>query len=118
MNPIRRAGAGYLVKPSHARNRRTGITSEPNKIACFEMFHVSMLNVSLLTWLSKRMPTLLSVPQLASRIAQSKQHVWRLCREGQIPHTRINGKTIRFDSDEIDAWITSGRQPLKNKEAQ
>ncbi len=62
------------------------------------------------------MATLLSVPQLASRLAMTRHHVWRLCREGQIPHTRINGRTIRFDADEIDAWIASGKQPLKSKE--
>jgi excisionase family DNA binding protein len=63
------------------------------------------------------MATLLSVPQLASRLAMSRHHVWRLCREGNIPHTRINGRTIRFDADEIDAWIARGKQPLKKQEA-
>jgi excisionase family DNA binding protein len=63
------------------------------------------------------MATLLSVPQLASRLAMSRHHVWRLCREGEIPHTRINGRTIRFDADEIDAWIARGKQPLKKQEA-
>jgi excisionase family DNA binding protein len=63
------------------------------------------------------MATLLSVPQLASRLAMTRNHVWRLCREGHIPHTRINGRTIRFDADEIDAWIASGKQPLKKQEA-
>lgn len=63
------------------------------------------------------MATLLSVAQLASRLAMSRHHVWRLCREGNIPHTRINGRTIRFDADEIDAWIARGKQPLKKQEA-
>ena len=62
------------------------------------------------------MQELLTVTQLALRVGQSKQHVWRLCREGQIPHTRINGRTIRFDADEINKWIASGKQPLKSKE--
>jgi len=74
-----------------------------------------MLNVAWLTGVGKRMATLLSVPQLASRLAMSRHHVWRLCREGKIQHTRINGRTIRFDADEIDAWIASGNQPLKKQ---
>jgi excisionase family DNA binding protein len=75
-----------------------------------------MLNVAWLTTVGKRMATLLSVPQLASRLAMSRHHVWRLCREGDLPHTRINGRTIRFDAEEIDAWIARGKQPLKKQE--
>lgn len=62
------------------------------------------------------MATLLTVSQLASRLAMTKHHVWRLCREGKVPHTRINGQSIRFDEGEIEAWIASGRQPLKKRE--
>ena len=75
-----------------------------------------MLNVAKLTSAVKRMKSLLSVKELASRLGMSTDHVWRLCREGDVPHTRINGRTIRFDAAEIDEWIASGKQPLKSKE--
>jgi excisionase family DNA binding protein len=75
-----------------------------------------MLNVSILTFAVKRMNSMLSVKELASRLCMTSDHVWRLCREGDVPHTRINGRTIRFDADEINQWIASGKQPLKSKE--
>lgn len=61
----------------------------------------------------KRMGLLTSADQLASRLGMTRDHIYRLCREGKLPHTRINARTIRFDLDEIDAWIAKGKQPVK-----
>jgi excisionase family DNA binding protein len=63
------------------------------------------------------MGKLISVEHVADRIDMTRDHIWRLCREGNIPHTRINKRTIRFDLTEIEAWIASGRQPIKKQEA-
>ena len=46
----------------------------------------------------------------------TRDHIYRLCREGKLPHTRINARTIRFDLDEIEAWIAKGKQPIKKQE--
>jgi len=50
---------------------------------------------------------------LAHQLGMTRDHIYRLCRQGKLPHTRINGRTIRFDLAEIEAWIASGRQPIK-----
>jgi len=63
------------------------------------------------------MGKLISVEHVAERLDMTRDHIWRLCREGSIPHTRINKRTIRFDLAEIEAWIASGRQPIKKQEA-
>lgn len=59
------------------------------------------------------MGLLTSADQLASRLGMTRDHIYRLCREGKLPHTRINARTIRFDLDEIEAWIAKGKQPVK-----
>lgn len=69
--------------------------------------------MSILTSAVKRMGQLTSADKLASRLGMTRDHIYRLCREGKLPHTRINARTIRFDLDEIDAWIAKGRQPVK-----
>jgi excisionase family DNA binding protein len=43
----------------------------------------------------------------------TRDHIYRLCREGKLPHTRINTRTIRFDINEIEAWIAKGKQSVK-----
>lgn len=69
-----------------------------------------------LTTYVKRMGELTSADKLASRLRMTRDHIYRLCREGKLPHTRINSRTIRFDLDEIEAWIASGKQPIKKRE--
>ena len=56
---------------------------------------------------------LITADQVAHTLGYSRDHVWRLCKTGKLPHLRINTRTIRFDADEIQAWIASGQQPLK-----
>ena len=55
------------------------------------------------------------VDQLAHQLCMTRDHIYRLCRWGKLPHTRINGWTIRFDAQEIDDWINEGRRPAKTK---
>jgi excisionase family DNA binding protein len=62
------------------------------------------------------MQELISADKLASRLQWTRDHIYRLCREGKLPHTRINARTTRFGLDEIEAWIASGRQPIKKRE--
>jgi excisionase family DNA binding protein len=63
------------------------------------------------------MQELLSVDQLAAQIGLSRAHVWRLCREGKIPHVRISNHSIRFDKREVDAWLGAGKRPATGEGA-
>ena len=74
------------------------------------------MRVFILTSCVKRMGKLTSAEELAFRLRMTRDHIYRLCREGTLPHTRINARTIRFDLDEIEAWIAKGKQPIKKQE--
>jgi excisionase family DNA binding protein len=63
------------------------------------------------------MHALTTADTLAHQLGMTRDHIYRLCREGKLPHTRINGHSIRFDPAEVEAWIASGRQPIKKQEA-
>lgn len=53
------------------------------------------------------MGALLTVDQLAERLNVSKQRVYNLSFRGLIPKKKI-GQLVRFDSEEIDAWLAEG----------
>ncbi len=74
------------------------------------------MRVFYLTSSVKRMGKLTSAEELAFRLRMTRDHIYRLCREGKLPHTRINARTIRFDLDEIEAWIAKGKQPMRKQE--
>lgn len=50
---------------------------------------------------------LLTAGQLADRWQVSKEHVYRLAREEQLPVVRI-GRYMRFQAGAIEAWETGG----------
>ena len=50
------------------------------------------------------MSNLLKPEQLAEKINYSVHSVRRLAAQDKIPHRRF-GRTLRFDADEIQAWL-------------
>lgn len=57
---------------------------------------------------------LISTKQLAKKLGVAEITVWRW-REQGMPFKRIGptGRTIRFDMDEVDAWVVSQGQENK-----
>lgn len=49
---------------------------------------------------------LVTVTELSGIIKFSEQHIYKLVQQGKIPHKRV-AKSIRFDLDEIYAWMES-----------
>ncbi len=47
---------------------------------------------------------------VADRLGVTVRHVRRLVTERRIPHHKW-GNTLRFDPDEIEAWIRQTRRP-------
>ena len=56
------------------------------------------------------LPRLLDVPALAERLGVNERHIRRLVAERRIPFITW-GHLIRFDPDEIAAWLDSMRRP-------
>lgn len=52
---------------------------------------------------------LLTTRELADHLRLSPATVLRRYREGLIPGFRLASNVLRFDPDEIDAWLTSRR---------
>jgi excisionase family DNA binding protein len=58
---------------------------------------------------------LLTPEDVAERLNVSLRFIRRLCHERRVPYTKI-GKFVRFDADELDAWITAQRVEPANGE--
>jgi excisionase family DNA binding protein len=52
---------------------------------------------------------LLTTRQVADRLGLSSAAVLRRWRAGEIPGYRIDTNVLRFDSDELDAWLSARR---------
>ena len=52
---------------------------------------------------------LMDLPTLAERLSVGERHIRRLVYERRIPYIKW-GHLLRFDPDEIDAWIDEARQ--------
>jgi excisionase family DNA binding protein len=50
---------------------------------------------------------LLKPEQVAARWGVPVSHVWRLAREGKVPHVKL-GRYVRFHPDALDEWERSG----------
>ena len=53
---------------------------------------------------------LLSAQQVADMLGYEVHWVWGRVRAGEIPHFRLNQRTVRFDPTEIDAWLAEKHQ--------
>ena len=51
---------------------------------------------------------LIGLDELASRLGVGERYVRRLVEERRIPHRKI-GRLLRFDPDEVEAWIEACR---------
>ena len=58
---------------------------------------------------------LLKPEEAAERLNVSLRFIRRLCHERRLPYTKI-GKFVRFDADELEAWITAQRVEPANAE--
>ena len=54
------------------------------------------------------LPRLVSIEEIADHLGVSVRHVRRLVFERRIPYVKW-GHLIRFDIDEVVAWVTSSR---------
>jgi excisionase family DNA binding protein len=46
--------------------------------------------------------------EVAERLNVSLRFIRRLCHERRVPYTKV-GKFVRFDADELEAWIATQR---------
>jgi excisionase family DNA binding protein len=58
---------------------------------------------------------LLKPQEAAERLNVSLRFIRRLCHERRLPYTKV-GKFVRFDADELEAWITAQRVEPANDE--
>ncbi len=56
------------------------------------------------------LPHLLTIEQLAEHLGVTQRHVRRLVAEKRVPYLKWR-RFIRFDPDEIAAWLDNARQP-------
>lgn len=54
-------------------------------------------------------PPLMDLPALADRLGVNHRHVRRLVAERRIPFVKW-GHLLRFDPDEIEAWLDQARR--------
>lgn len=57
------------------------------------------------------LPRLLDVPGLAAHLGVKERHIRRLIAERRIPFIKW-GHLIRFDPDEIAAWLNDNRRAV------
>ena len=55
---------------------------------------------------------LVNIEAVADRLGVQVRHVRRLVHERRIPYVKW-GSLLRFDADEIDAWVDSARVPAR-----
>lgn len=51
---------------------------------------------------------MLKPEEVAERLNVSLRFIRRLCHERRVPYTKV-GKFVRFDADELEAWIATQR---------
>lgn len=58
---------------------------------------------------------LIGVSACARRLNVSRGWLYKACRDGKVPHVWLGGEDglLRFDPDEIDAWIETQRRGWK-----
>jgi excisionase family DNA binding protein len=61
---------------------------------------------------STRLPYLLDITAVAEHLGVNVRHVRRLVFENRIPYLKW-GRLLRFDPDEIAAWLKVSRHPAR-----
>jgi excisionase family DNA binding protein len=59
-------------------------------------------------------PPLIDLQAVAERLGVNERHVRRLVAERRIPFLKW-GHLLRFDPDEIDAWLEAARVPMQRQ---
>jgi excisionase family DNA binding protein len=59
---------------------------------------------------SVTVPRLLTVVEAAEFLGMSRNAIYIACREGRIPHYKVNDWSVRFDLDELRVWLESNRR--------
>jgi len=57
---------------------------------------------------------LIDLPAVAERLGVNERHVRRLVAERRIPFLKW-GHLLRFDPDEINAWLEAARVPMQRQ---
>jgi excisionase family DNA binding protein len=56
---------------------------------------------------------LLNVKQTAERLGVSERMVRELIYKRQIPFHKIGKRLVRFDEDDLEAWLLANRTPVR-----
>lgn len=56
-------------------------------------------------------PRLQGIEYPVERTGLTEWRIYDLCRRGIFPHVRL-GRQIRFDPEQVEAWIAAGGQAL------
>ena len=56
----------------------------------------------------KRLLTYAGAADLVGKTAGAMR---AMVRRRQVPHVRLSKRTVRFDADDLEAWIAASRQP-------
>ncbi|MGH9107798.1 MAG: helix-turn-helix domain-containing protein [Acidimicrobiales bacterium] len=59
---------------------------------------------------TERLPRLMTIEELAEHLGVTERHVRRLVAERRVPYLKWR-RFIRFDPDEIAAWLDGARRP-------
>jgi excisionase family DNA binding protein len=62
---------------------------------------------------SVTVPRLLTVVEAAEFLGMSRNAIYIACREGRIPHYKVNDWSVRFDLDELRRWLEEHRRGPK-----
>jgi excisionase family DNA binding protein len=53
---------------------------------------------------------LLTIPEVAERLAVSERFVRRLLFDGRLPKVKVGGRLVRIDERDLEAFIEAGRE--------
>ena len=56
---------------------------------------------------------ILTLNELVTYTGYKKSYIYRLTHNNKIPYSRPSGGMIFFDKDQIDSWLMSNHQELK-----
>lgn len=56
-------------------------------------------------------PPMLTARDVADRLAVSTETILRWTRNGDLPAVKLPGGAIRFDADQLDAWLEARTTP-------
>lgn len=59
---------------------------------------------------------LLTIEQLAEKTGYAVATLYKLVSQGKIPYKKLSRKALRFDPQEIEAWIEAQNQKTRQEE--